>query len=55
MIYLATVANGEREKVTEISGVDNVVIRDSVYILYDKSGMVLFSAPIDSLVCLEIK
>ncbi len=55
MIYLATVANGDREWSIEIPGVENVVVKDSVYVLYDKNNTVLFSSPVDSLVCLEVK
>lgn len=55
MIYTVVVANGVNERELQITGVDNVVIENSVYILYDNSDVVLFSAPADTLMYLEMQ
>lgn len=55
MIYTVVVANGTNERELKVSGVNNVVIENNVYILYDNSGVVLFSAPADTLMYLEMQ
>src|SRR5690625_4035303 len=55
MMYTAVSANGSNEIELSINGVHTVSVEGNVYFLYGKSGEVLFSSPVDSVVCIFAK
>lgn len=55
MNYKILVANGDKVIDRRVRGVGDFVVQDGVYILYDRTGAVIFSAPLDSVVCISLE
>ena len=54
MAYLIVVACGDKVSNRRVTGVKDVEIVDGIYKLYDYSNTIIFSAPADSVVYMEL-
>ena len=55
MDYKILLANGDKLIEKSITGVGKVDATDSAYLLYDRSGGLIFSAPLNSVICISSK
>ncbi len=55
MNYAVIIGDGEWRAERKVIEVSDVRVEDGVYILTNKNGAVLFSAPVDSLIYLEVE
>lgn len=54
MTYSIVIANGEAVNKRRVAGVKEVTIIEGIYSLFDYTGTLVFSAPADSVIYLEL-
>ena len=50
MSYKVLIANGDKLIDRRINGVGDISIKEGVYLLYDRAGGLIFTAPFDSVI-----